>query len=84
MIILDTDHSSVLKYPGTERYNRLVARLAGPVDEVVAVNIIGVEEQMRGWLASIAKEKQAKRQTPCIPGTRPAFRVLCQVRDRPR
>ena len=28
----------------------------------MAVSIISVEEQMRGWLATVAKERQAKRQ----------------------
>jgi len=62
MILLDTDHASVLKYRDTERCRRLVARLATVVDEVVGTTIITIEEQMRGWLASIAKERQARRQ----------------------
>lgn len=62
MILLDTDHASVLKYPDTARCTRLVARLALVGDEPIGVTIITVEEQMRGWLASIAKERKAKRQ----------------------
>jgi tRNA(fMet)-specific endonuclease VapC len=62
MILLETDHASVLKYRDTERCNRLVARLAAVVDEEIGTTIITVEEQMRGWLASIAKERQARRQ----------------------
>jgi tRNA(fMet)-specific endonuclease VapC len=62
VILLDTDHASILKYRDSERYNRLVARLATVVDETIGVTIITVEEQMRGWLASIAKERQPRRQ----------------------
>ncbi len=63
MILLDTDHLTVLKYAGSERAARLNERLrALPPEEVVAVSIISVEEQMRGWLAAIARERQAGRQ----------------------
>ena len=63
MILLDTDHVTLLKYPEGERGARLAARLrALPPDETVTVSIIAVEEQMRGWLAAIAKERQARRQ----------------------
>ncbi len=63
MILLDTDHVTVLKYPASDRGVRLRERLlALSADEVVAVSVVSVEEQMRGWLAAIAKERQAKRQ----------------------
>ena len=63
MILVDTDHLTLLKYPDSERGVRLNARLdAQPPDEVVAISIISVEEQMRGWLAAIAKERHARRQ----------------------
>ncbi|MFO0806180.1 MAG: type II toxin-antitoxin system VapC family toxin [Gemmataceae bacterium] len=61
MIILDSDHASVLKYRDSERYIRLTARLALAL-EPVATTIVTAEEQMRGWLASIAKERKAFRQ----------------------
>jgi tRNA(fMet)-specific endonuclease VapC len=41
----------------------LAARLrALPSPEEIGISIITVEEQMRGWLAAIAKERQARRQ----------------------
>ncbi|MGL4552186.1 MAG: type II toxin-antitoxin system VapC family toxin, partial [Gemmataceae bacterium] len=63
MILLDTDHVTLIKFPDSERARRLLDRLdQRPTGEVVAVSIITVEEQMRGWLASIAKERHAARQ----------------------
>jgi tRNA(fMet)-specific endonuclease VapC len=63
MILLDTDHVSCLKYPASERGVRLTQKLdALPAEEEVGVTVITVEEQMRGWLATIAKEKSVRRQ----------------------
>jgi tRNA(fMet)-specific endonuclease VapC len=61
VILLDTDHLSVLQMPDSSRRDRLVARMA-LADDVIGTTIANVEEQMRGWLASIAKERQAVRQ----------------------
>lgn len=63
MILLDTDHTTFLKYPDSERGRRLMDRLnAAPASEVIGVSIVTVEERMRGWLAVIAREKSALRQ----------------------
>ena len=63
MILIDTDHATHLKYPESERGGRLIDRLnAVSKSEVVGVAIVTVEERMRGWLATIAKEKTALRQ----------------------
>lgn len=61
MILLDTDHLSVVRNEPSERRTRLVARLAAAGDEIIGTTIVTVEEQMRGWLATIAKERQARR-----------------------
>jgi len=61
MILLDTDHVTVLKYRDSARYARLSRRLAEAV-EPFGTTIITVEEQMRGWLATVAKERTAIRQ----------------------
>lgn len=63
MILLDTDHISHLQHPASERGRRLISRLeAVPGSEVVGVAIVTIEEQMRGWLAVIARERNATRQ----------------------
>lgn len=63
MILIDTDHASCLNYPTSERGRRFIDRLnAVPRSELIAVSIVTVEERMRGWLAAIAKEKNAIRQ----------------------
>jgi tRNA(fMet)-specific endonuclease VapC len=63
MILLDTDHLTYLRYPESERGSRMIARLnAQPPNEIVGVTIVNVEEQLRGWLAVIAKERLAMRQ----------------------
>ena len=75
MILLDTDHVTLLKYPASERGARLAQRLdALPAEEVVGVAIVTVEEQMRGWLAAIAKERTARRQVT-------AYRELANLFD---
>ena len=63
MILLDTDHTTFLKYPESERGRRLIERMKAVSDsEAIGVAIVTVEERMRGWLAAIAKERSALRQ----------------------
>ena len=63
MILLDTDHATLLKYPAGTLRDRLRERLDRlPHEETVAVTIVTVEEQMRGWLACLAKERTTQRQ----------------------
>ena len=68
MILLDTDHLSVLQIPASDRRTRLVARLAMAGEEVIGTTIVSVEEQTRGWLAAIAKERQSRRQVRAYRG----------------
>ncbi len=64
MILLDTDHLTVLKYRTGERAIRLNARLqiASSEGKMIGTTAISVEEQMRGWLSAIAKERNPLRQ----------------------
>jgi len=63
MILLDSDHLTVLKYRDSDRHDRLTKRLR-EANEPVGTTIVNVEEQMRGWLAAIAKERRVSRQIP--------------------
>jgi tRNA(fMet)-specific endonuclease VapC len=61
VIILDTDVLSIVQRAEGPEYEKLVRRLDSADDEV-AVSIITFEEQMRGWLAFIARAKSSKHQ----------------------
>ncbi len=52
MILLDTDHFSVLTDARHQLHDSLISRLAG-VDQPVALPIIAVEEQLRAWLSAV-------------------------------
>ena len=62
MILLDTNHVSILRMPLSERRTRLVERMTISHDQQFGIPIVAVEETMRGWLAAIAKERLARRQ----------------------
>ncbi|MCX6929870.1 MAG: type II toxin-antitoxin system VapC family toxin [Verrucomicrobia bacterium] len=62
MIILDTDVLTIIQRRAGREYEKLADRLDLVEDEVV-VSIISFEEQMRGWLAFIARAQSAVQQT---------------------
>ena len=62
MILLDTDHVNVLKYPAHPSFTTLMDRLDASDDQEVATTVITVEEQMRGWLAWINRSDDLGRQ----------------------
>jgi tRNA(fMet)-specific endonuclease VapC len=61
MYLLDTDHITLLDRGGEEG-QRISARLSQVSPEDVAASIVSYEEQMRGWLAYIAKQRAVDRQ----------------------
>lgn len=63
MIFLDSDHLTAVKFKGSPRARRLSERLGlASAEGPVGTTIVNVEESMRGWMASIAKERQIERQ----------------------
>ena len=62
MILLDSDHLTVLRFRGSERAERLRERLRAATGEPIGTTVVNVEESMRGWMTSIAKERSPHRQ----------------------
>jgi tRNA(fMet)-specific endonuclease VapC len=57
MILLDTDHLTVLGFPGSAQCDLLKARLEGSVDPLLGTTVVSAEEQLRGLLASVASAR---------------------------
>ncbi|ETX05571.1 MAG: hypothetical protein ETSY2_22180, partial [Candidatus Entotheonella gemina] len=74
MILLDTDHVNVLKYPDHPRFVGLTGQLNVSAEPNIATTVITVEEQMRGWLAWIHRADHIHQQVP-------AYRELLQLLD---
>jgi tRNA(fMet)-specific endonuclease VapC len=63
MIILDTDHISLLQHSDSAEGQRLIQRLAASPDQDIVTTVITVEEQMRGWLQVIARYRDLQQQS---------------------
>ena len=57
MIILDTDHISILQRTPSEAAYRLTERLDDANDEDIRTTIVTAEEQFRSWLDCIRVAK---------------------------
>ncbi len=62
MILLDSDHLSVLGYLDDPRCTALLKRLDRSIDPSVTTTIISYEEQMRGLMAEIHRQRDVHRQ----------------------
>jgi tRNA(fMet)-specific endonuclease VapC len=62
VILLDTDHLSVLSYTGSPRATALATRVGESPDQPVAITIVSVVEQFRGWSAEINRAKNLTQQ----------------------
>ena len=59
--LLDSDYVSLIDRAGSEGA-RILARIAALPPDSVAVSLISYEEQMRGWMAEIARIQSMYRQ----------------------
>ncbi len=80
MIVLDTDVLTLVQRANSEEYERLSQRLSAVSGEDICVTIVSFEEQMRGWLAWIAKAKTLERQQEAYTRLR---ELLDDFRTRP-
>jgi tRNA(fMet)-specific endonuclease VapC len=61
MLVLDTDHMSVLEWGG-EKSAALRERLADLEQSAVATTIISYEEQVRGWMAYLSRARSLAQE----------------------
>ena len=62
MLVLDSDHMTLLGLRGTREWSRLTHRLEQSPGEIVATTVITYEEQFRGWMAYLARAKSLADQ----------------------
>lgn len=62
MLVLDTDHLSLLERPESAERKRLMKRLEQAAGELVVTTIVTYEEQSRGWLAYVARARSKTEQ----------------------
>jgi tRNA(fMet)-specific endonuclease VapC len=63
MILLDSDHLTLLKFTASPRCQALIARMQASPDQEIGTTIVSVEEQWRGWFAVIARHRDVRKQT---------------------
>lgn len=57
MVVLDTDHVSILERENSAAYHKLVVRLDPLAPGEAVTTIISFEEQTRGWLSHLSRAK---------------------------
>ncbi len=62
MILLDTDHLSILVNANAGAHGVLLERIEAADTDLFGIPVVAAEEQCRGWLALIARQKEVERQ----------------------
>jgi tRNA(fMet)-specific endonuclease VapC len=74
MILLDTDHATVLLFKEHSNYEVLASRILATTDSDIALNVVSLEEQLRGWLAEVARRRR-------MHGLVPVYAKLAELVD---
>lgn len=77
MIVVDTDHLSILLDERDSRRERLRERLEDAL-EPIACTIVSLEEILRGWLAAIRKRRDVELQILAYTRLRRLFSVMTE------
>jgi tRNA(fMet)-specific endonuclease VapC len=62
MVILDTDHMSLLEWSGSLPTQKLETRLKQLPSDEICTTVISYEEQLRGWMGVLAKATKLNGQ----------------------
>lgn len=77
MVILDTDHMSLLEWSSGAQTRQLEARLRQLPSDEICSTVINYEEQMRGWMAALARSSKQKDQIEIYGRLMNQLRIYC-------
>lgn len=79
MVVLDTDHMSLLEWSDVGDSMPLRARLAALSPAEVATTIISYEEQTRGWMPYLARTRSLTHQVEVYRRLRRQLENYCRI-----
>ena len=79
MVILDTDHLTVIQRQSQPTFSYLAARLGPTPPDEIFTTIINVEEQMRGWLSVIGRAKSTLLEIAAYQHLRALFAFFATI-----
>src|SRR5258706_13916311 len=79
VVILDTDHLTVIQRRAEPAYSRLRDRLSKFPPNAIQTTIISFEEQMRGWLALISRARNQSREVEAYERLQALMRFFNEI-----
>ena len=79
MVVLDTDHMTPLEWSNRPDTQRLLARLDALAENEVVTSIVSYEEQVRGWMAYLAKARSLSDRIEGYRRLRRQLRNYCDI-----
>jgi len=79
MVILDTDHLSLLEHSGSLDRHRLLRKLTAVAEQGIATTIVSFEEQIRGRLAFLARTRTMPQQIEAYRRLRLQLDNYCSI-----
>ncbi len=80
MVILDTDHMTILEWESRLDTKKLRNRLRALGEEQVATTVVSYEEQLRGWLTCLASSRSVVKQIEAYQRLRRQLQNYCSIR----
>jgi len=79
LFVLDTDHISLLRYGHVD----IIAKLQSTPEQDLAITIISVEEQLRGWFTQVRRARDAAQLVRAYEGLSQVIEMAKSVRVLP-
>jgi tRNA(fMet)-specific endonuclease VapC len=80
VVLLDTDHMTILEWADSSPAQRLLARLDPLPEDQVGTSIISFEEQVGGWMAAAATAATVAKQVEIYRRLQRQLQHYCQTR----